>query len=63
MDEGADLIGMGRAAIVGNPDWPLQATSLSYEPERPPYTAGILNQSTLGYFCGLYETLEEFRRR
>lgn len=46
MDEGADLIGMGRAAI-GNPDWPLQATSLSYEPERPPYTAANLKSKAL----------------
>lgn len=38
---GADLVALGRAAIV-NPDWPRQAADPTWEPRRPPLTPAEL---------------------
>lgn len=38
---GADLVALGRAAIV-NPDWPRGAASDGWQPRRPPVTRGEL---------------------
>jgi 2,4-dienoyl-CoA reductase-like NADH-dependent reductase (Old Yellow Enzyme family) len=39
---GADLVALGRAAIV-NPDWPREAQDPSWEPRRPPLTPAELH--------------------
>ena len=44
--EGADLVGLGRAAI-GNPDWPIRSKEESYQPARPPYTEAHLREAAL----------------
>ena len=44
---GADLVGLGRAAI-GNPNWPHQAALPGWEPARPPYTPNHLRDAALG---------------
>jgi len=46
MDEGADLVGLGRAAI-GNPDWPIQSQKDVFEPLRPPYRPAQLRERAL----------------
>ena len=46
MAEGADMVGLGRAAI-GNPDWPIRAQQPQYQPDRPPYTEAHLRQAAL----------------
>lgn len=38
LQQGADLVGVGRAAI-GNPDWARQIADPAWEPLRPPFTA------------------------
>ena len=45
--QGADLVGLGRAAI-GNPRWPLEAATPGWEPARPPYTPEHLRGAALG---------------
>ncbi len=44
---GADLVGLGRAAI-GNASWPRDATRPDWEPARPPYTPEHLRGEALG---------------
>ena len=44
---GADMIGLGRAAI-GNASWPGDAARADWEPARPPYTAEHLREAALG---------------
>jgi 2,4-dienoyl-CoA reductase-like NADH-dependent reductase (Old Yellow Enzyme family) len=56
LSEGADLIGLGRAAI-GNPDWPIKARTEGFEPDRPPYTPDDLRQK------GLSEPFVQYMRR
>ncbi len=46
MEQGADLVGMGRAAI-GNPAWPQEAVAADFEPAKPPYSAEQLSQRAL----------------
>jgi 2,4-dienoyl-CoA reductase-like NADH-dependent reductase (Old Yellow Enzyme family) len=46
LQEGADLVGMGRAAI-GNPCWPQQAQDPNFEPAHPPYTPEYLLEKSL----------------
>jgi 2,4-dienoyl-CoA reductase-like NADH-dependent reductase (Old Yellow Enzyme family) len=41
VDLGADLVALGRAAIV-NPDWPRSAADPAWEPRRPPLTPAEL---------------------
>lgn len=41
LDRGADLVALGRAAII-NPDWPREAASPGWEPRRPPLTVAEL---------------------
>ena len=47
LDHGADLVGLGRAAI-GNPAWPTGAARADWEPDRPPYTPSELIAASLG---------------
>ena len=47
LDQGADLVGLARAAI-GNPSWPRQARAAGWEPARPPYTPEHLKEAALG---------------
>ncbi|HAE55220.1 MAG TPA: oxidoreductase [Acidimicrobiaceae bacterium] len=46
LEEGADLVGMGRAAI-GHADWPIRAQDPNFEPQRPPYTPEYLAEQAL----------------
>ena len=43
LDLGADVIALGRAAIV-NPDWPLRISDPGWQPRRPPVTAAQLRE-------------------
>ncbi|MEM7245817.1 MAG: NADH:flavin oxidoreductase [Acidobacteriota bacterium] len=45
--QGADLVGIARAAI-GNPSWPREAATDGWEPTRPPYTPEQLQEASLG---------------
>lgn len=45
--QGADLVGVGRAAI-GNADWARRVAEPGWEPPRPPYTVGRLRAAALG---------------
>lgn len=47
LSHGADLIGVGRAAI-GNASWADDIADPSWEPPRPPYTADHLRAAALG---------------
>lgn len=53
---GADLVGLGRAAI-GHARWPLDAAVPGWEPTRPPYTPEHLREN------GLSATFVEYMRR
>jgi 2,4-dienoyl-CoA reductase-like NADH-dependent reductase (Old Yellow Enzyme family) len=44
---GADMVGLGRAAI-GNASWPRDAALPDWVPARPPYTAEHLREAALG---------------
>ncbi len=46
MQQGADLIGVGRAAIC-NPSWPIDAAEEGWQPERPPMSARQLAERAL----------------
>lgn len=46
MDQGADLVGLGRAAI-GNPNWPIHARQPDFEPEMPPFSEDDLRSKGL----------------
>lgn len=45
--QGADMVGLGRAAI-GHARWPLDAATPGWEPNRPPYAAEHLRENALG---------------
>jgi 2,4-dienoyl-CoA reductase-like NADH-dependent reductase (Old Yellow Enzyme family) len=45
--QGADLIGLGRAAI-GNASWPREAARAGWQPARPPYSPRQLQDAALG---------------
>jgi 2,4-dienoyl-CoA reductase-like NADH-dependent reductase (Old Yellow Enzyme family) len=47
MEQGADLVGLARAAI-GNPRWPEQAAAPGWAPARPPYTPEHLREAAVG---------------
>lgn len=53
---GADLVGLGRAAI-GNVNWPRGASREGWEPDRPPYTPTHLRAAALG------EKMVDYMRR
>lgn len=43
LDLGADVIALGRAAII-NPEWPLNIADPGWQPQRPPVTAAQLRE-------------------
>jgi 2,4-dienoyl-CoA reductase-like NADH-dependent reductase (Old Yellow Enzyme family) len=47
MADGADVIGLGRAAI-GYPDWPRRAADETWQPARPPFSPAHLADAGLG---------------
>ena len=47
LGHGADLVGLGRAAI-GNAAWPRDAATAGWKPARPPYTTEHLRAEGLG---------------
>lgn len=47
LEQGADMIGLARAAIA-HPDWPERARDPAWDPERPPYSAARLREAALG---------------
>ncbi len=52
LDRGADLVALGRAAIV-NPDWPREAMTPGWEPRRPPLTVAELEARAVSpHFAG-----------
>ena len=53
LDRGADLVALGRAAIV-NPDWPREAATPGWEPRRPPLTIAELEQRAVSPLFGGY---------
>ncbi len=46
LDQGADVIALGRSAIA-NPDWPARAGDAAWEPKRPPLTPAELRERGL----------------
>tara|TARA_Y100000748_G_scaffold117654_1_gene98732 strand:- start:471 stop:1568 length:1098 start_codon:yes stop_codon:yes gene_type:complete len=46
INQGADLVGVGRVAI-GHPDWPKNLNNLLYNPKRPPFSVSELEKSKL----------------
>ncbi len=46
LDQGADMVGLARAAI-GNPSWPNDAVDPNWEPTRPPYAPEHLRSAGL----------------
>ena len=46
MNEGADLVGVGRVGIA-HPDWPLGLQDLDYSPNPPPFTTQHLESVSL----------------
>lgn len=47
LEQGADLVGLGRAAI-GHARWPIDAATPGWEPARPPYSEEHLRKNALG---------------
>ena len=56
LDQGADLVGLGRAAI-GNDRWPQEAAEADREPARPPFSPEHLRAAALS------ETMVDYMRR
>jgi len=46
LNQGADLIGIGRAAI-GYPDWARQVKNIYYDPAKPPFSVDQLREAML----------------
>ena len=46
LNQGADLIGVGRAAI-GHPDWARQMKNINYDPAKPPFSVNQLKKAML----------------
>jgi 2,4-dienoyl-CoA reductase-like NADH-dependent reductase (Old Yellow Enzyme family) len=46
LDRGADVVALGRAAIL-NPDWPRHARTAAFEPLRPPVTRAQLAERSV----------------
>jgi 2,4-dienoyl-CoA reductase-like NADH-dependent reductase (Old Yellow Enzyme family) len=55
MARGADLIALGRSAIV-NPDWARDVAQPGYEPKRPPVTRAELYERTVSPLFAGYLT-------
>ncbi|MBK9036378.1 MAG: NADH:flavin oxidoreductase [Myxococcales bacterium] len=53
LDRGADLVALGRAAIV-NPDWPREAATPGWAPRRPPLTIAELEERAVSPHFGGY---------
>ncbi len=53
LDRGADLVALGRAAIV-NPDWPRASAAPGWEPRRPPLTIAELEARAVSPHFGGY---------
>ena len=53
LDRGADLVALGRAAIV-NPDWPRASATPGWEPRRPPLTIAELEARAVSPHFGGY---------
>lgn len=47
IEHGADIVGLGRAAII-NPRWPIDAAEPGWQPIRPPLTAEALAATGVG---------------
>lgn len=47
LERGADVVAVGRAAIV-HPDWPQRITDPGFEPTRPPWTPDQLRAADVG---------------
>ena len=56
LEQGADLVGLARAAI-GNASWPRDAARADWEPAKPPYTPEHLRDAALG------EAMVDYMRR
>jgi len=56
LEQGADLVGLGRAAI-GNDRWPQEAAEAGWEPARPPFSPEHLRAAALS------ETMVDYMRR
>ena len=56
LEQGADLVGLGRAAI-GNVRWPRDAAEPGWEPDRPPFTPEHLRAASLS------DTMVDYMRR
>ena len=60
LDRGADLVALGRSAIV-NPDWPKQAAQPGWEPRRPPLTrAELAERAVSPVFAGYLTRWKNF---
>ena len=46
LNQGADLIGVGRVAI-GHPDWARKVENINYDPAKPPFTVNQLKEAML----------------
>ncbi|MEZ4403545.1 MAG: NADH:flavin oxidoreductase [Kofleriaceae bacterium] len=53
LDRGADLVALGRAAII-NPDWPTEVATPGWEPRRPPLTIAELEARAVSPLFGGY---------
>jgi 2,4-dienoyl-CoA reductase-like NADH-dependent reductase (Old Yellow Enzyme family) len=53
LDRGADLVALGRAAIV-NPSWPRDVATPGWEPKRPPITIAELEARAVSPHFGGY---------
>jgi 2,4-dienoyl-CoA reductase-like NADH-dependent reductase (Old Yellow Enzyme family) len=58
VDLGADVVALGRSAIL-NADWPLRAAVAGWEPRRPPVTIDFLRDT--GLSAGFAEYMRTFR--
>ena len=62
LNQGADLIGVGRAAI-GHPDWARQMKNINYDPAKPPFSVNQLKKAMLSDVFIDYMELGGFRLR
>jgi 2,4-dienoyl-CoA reductase-like NADH-dependent reductase (Old Yellow Enzyme family) len=53
LDRGADLVALGRAAIL-DPDWPRASAAPGWEPRRPPLTIAELEARAVSPHFGGY---------
>lgn len=60
LERGADLVALGRPAIL-NPDWPRLAAEPGWSPRRPPLPAATLAEPDLAISAGFLEYLRRFK--